>query len=249
MLSQEVRYFILENMFIFAEIDYDDDCDSDSVPRDVTTTAITFSPVGFPRRIEVQMRAHFRNRVYSNEFSKTVRCSMIEGDLETKNITLCSNHFMDLPVVRESGDNQVMADIENPQAPGLITRSTAQELHKWLFGNASGTSSTDSYTLLTAIMLSVGAIDCSFAQYTEHFCRVEVSTAKLRKIIAAKGMRASISLKDCNYLYNQRRNAFVYKKVGLNMPWMRWATNLVLWTRCYINLMTSKQQRCVGGKK
>ena len=77
MLSQEVRYFILENMFIFAEIDYDDDCDSDSVPRDITTTAIMFSPVGFPRKIEVQMRAHFRNRVYSNEFSKTVRCSMI----------------------------------------------------------------------------------------------------------------------------------------------------------------------------
>ena len=146
---------------------------------------------------------------------------MIEGDLETKNITLCSNHFMDLPVVRELGDNQVMADIENPQAPGL-TRSTAQELHKWLFGNASGTSSTDSYTLLTAIMLSVGAIDCSFAQYTEHFCRVEVSTAKLRKIIAAKGMRASISLKDCNYLYNQRRNTFVYKK-----SWIKYALDAV----------------------
>lgn len=145
------------------------------------TKVIMYSPVGLPRRIEVTMTAHFRCRFLSVEFFKIIRCSMIEGDHTTKNIILCSNEIMELPEVKKLGDDQVWEAIENPQTPGL-TRSTAEDVHKWLFGNASSTTFPDYYTLLKATLLSVGAIDWSFAEYPEYCsCRVEVSEATLRE--------------------------------------------------------------------
>ena len=206
MLSKEVRVFILKNMVIFADYDYDE---SDT-PEDMKTKVIMYSPLGLPRRIEVEMKAYFKRRMRSNDFSKEIRCRMIEGNCTRKDILLCSNELVDPPEVRKLEYNHVMEDVEDQKAPGL-TRATAEDINSWLFGDMS-TSSIDNYTLLRAIMLSVGAIDCSFADYPEYICHVNVSKAQLTEKIAAKGMQGLITIEDFQHLYDEEQQEIVYEK-------------------------------------
>ena len=92
-------------MVIFADFDsFDIDFET---PREMNTKAIFYSPIGLPRRLEIQMKAYYRERMSSIEFFKIVSFKMIVGNTVPKSRrVLCYNRFIDLPNVEELGDDE-----------------------------------------------------------------------------------------------------------------------------------------------